>query len=249
VARRSKLFLLLALASAETAQAADWRGTYDDPPVPYELGSGWYLRGDIGYKWYGRPDATLDVRGYGDMVGESIGDTGVAGIGVGYQVNDQVRADLTLDYEWPGKFTGRLICPAPCTGLPDPEYSRQSADIEAWTSLVNLYFDVANGSPVTPYIGGGIGASYLVTDRIRYQNPNGTTGSWRGAGKWNFAWAAMVGAALAIDRNWSIDLNYRYVDLGSAKSGRTQPAYNDKPIVYDGINAQEVRLGFRYLLD
>src|SRR5690348_9624737 len=132
---------LALLASAGAAFAADMSGSayYGSAPVPYEFGSGWYLRGDIGYKIYGKPDAHFDVAGYGNMIDESLSNTGVAGVGFGYQWNEWFRTDVTLDYEWPGHFHGQLHCPSPCTAAPDPEYSDEFADITAWTTLINAY--------------------------------------------------------------------------------------------------------------
>ncbi|KAB2874861.1 MAG: porin family protein [Bauldia sp.] len=246
-----KLALLGAFAVAvpnAVALAADMP-VYEAPPpaVPYEVGSAWYLRGDLGYKWYATPDARFDLAGYGNMIDESLGNTGVVGFGFGYQFSDYFRTDLTVDYEWPGSFHGRLRCPGTCG------YSDEYADISAWSSLVNFYLDFPlNGEGVggiTPYIGAGIGASYLVTSDVNYINPDSSTGTWDGAGKWNFAWAAMVGASYAVSRNWLIDLNYRYIDLGKAVSGKTLPQFGNRRIEYDDITAQEIRLGFRYLLN
>ena len=109
------IFALLLPTGASLA--ADMPETpYVPAPVPYEFGSGWYLRGDIGYKVYGSPNAHFDVAGYGNMTGENLSDTGLAGVGFGYKWNDWFRTDVTLDYEWPGNFHGRLNCPDPCTG-------------------------------------------------------------------------------------------------------------------------------------
>ena len=64
---------------------------YVPAPVPYEFGSGWYLRGDIGYKVYGSPNAHFDVAGYGNMIDTNLSDTGVAGVGFGYEWNEWFR--------------------------------------------------------------------------------------------------------------------------------------------------------------
>jgi opacity protein-like surface antigen len=237
------------LAPIGAALAADMPGAYYETPAPYEFASGWYLRGDIGYKWYATPNASFDVPGYGNMIGESLSNTGVGGIGFGYRFSDYVRSDFTLDYEWPGNFKGRLRCPSPCTGASDPEYSTEYADISAWTGLINAYVDIGEYGGFTPYVGAGIGASYLTTSDVHYLNPNGSTGTWKGTGTWNFAWAVMAGASYAFSKNWLVDLSYRYVDLGDAKSGKTLPAFGNQHIKYDDISAQEVRIGFRYLLN
>ena len=249
--RRFALVGAFAVAVPNAVAFAADMPVYEPPPpaVPYEVGSAWYLRGDLGYKWYADPSASFDYPGYGNMNSESLSDTGVAGVGFGYQFSDYFRTDFTLDYEWAGRFHGRLPCPGSCSG----PYSDEYADIAAWSGLVNFYLDLPISGEgvgnITPYIGAGIGTSYLVSSNVDYLNPGGGTGSFDGAGNWNFAWAAMVGASYAVSRNWLIDLNYRYIDLGKAVSGKTLPQFNNKRIEYDDITAQELRIGFRYLLN
>ncbi len=246
--------MALLLPSA-AAMAADLGAIYYEEPVatPYEIGSNWYLRGDIGYKWYGTPDASYNVNGYGDMIDESLAPTGLAGIGFGYRFNDSFRSDVTIDYEWESEFKGKLSCPNPCTGKPGKEYSKEYANIEAWSGLVNAYWDFGLGGEgiagVIPYVGAGIGVSSLTTSKVSYTNPNGTTGTWKGATTTNLAWAVMAGVSVPITNNWLVDLNYRYMDLGDAQSGKTIPALGNKRIKYDDITASEVRVGFRYQFD
>ena len=245
-----KIALLGAFAMAlpnAAALAADMPVYEPVAPVPYEVGSNWYLRGDLGYKWYGTPDAHFDVAGYGNMIDENLDDTGVAGLGFGYKFSDYFRSDLTVDYEWDAQFHGRLPCPGGCG------YSDEYADISAWTTLVNFYLDLPIGGEglgaVTPYVGAGIGGAYLTTSNVNYVNPDGSTGTYKGAGNWNFAWAAMVGASYAVTNNWLIDLNYRYLDLGKAVSGKVGAPFGNKRIEYDDVTAHELRVGFRYLLN
>ena len=222
--------------------AADMPAAYA-PPVPYELASAWYLRGDLGYKWYTAPDAHFDVAGYGHMKDTSMAATGLAGFGFGYQFNPHFRSDLTLDYEWPSEFHGKLKCPGACSG----KYSNEYASIDAWTTLFNVYYDIGTWNRFTPYLGAGIGTSYLTSTDVHYRNPGGATGKWSGASEWNFAWQVTAGASYALNNNWVIDTNYRFVGLGNAVSGKT--SIGGKPIHYDNIMASELRVGLRFLIN
>ena len=246
------VFALLLPSAA--AFAGDMPETpYMPAPTPYEFGSGWYLRGDIGYKIYNAPDAHFDVPFYGNMIDESLSNTGVAGLGFGYKWNDWFRTDLTVDYEWPGHFHGRLNCPGVCTSAPNPEFSDEFASISAWTTLVNAYFDLplfAEGPwGLTPYVGAGVGASYLTTSNVHSIHPSGATQQWPGDSKWNFAWSVTAGVSYAITKNFLLDLNYRYVSLGDAASGPTLPVFGNKPLHYDNIDANEIRVGLRYTIN
>jgi opacity protein-like surface antigen len=148
------------------------------PPTPWvELGSNWYLRGDFSYRMH-------DIAG-----ADGPEDAGVIGAGVGYQFSNWLRADLTVDYQFPSRFS---ILDNPLV-----------AGNKLWSSAVfaNGYVDLGTWFGVTPYVGAGIGAAY---------------NSLAGEGLWNFAWAGMVGAAYHLSPNLAVDFGYRYADLGSA---------------------------------
>ncbi len=190
-----------ASAPVRAADMPEYPPVIDTPePLPLPAAGGWYLRGDIGYKIYNNPDAQLSNVNYGGfdastakMFGEDLDGAVDIGIGAGYKFNDYFRADLTLDYETPAGFSGKLDCPGVCGGGTTTE----SIDITAWSGLVNAYADLGTYYGITPYVGAGVGASYLVTDGGK--SSDGST--YDGAGKWNFAWALSAGASYAINRS------------------------------------------------
>jgi opacity protein-like surface antigen len=104
------------------AQAAD-----ANPDVPSEVATttGFYLRGDAGASFLNWSGGSNDT-------------SWVAGAGVGYQFNDNFRADLTGD--WSGDYS---IAPG--------------AKLNTQVVLGNVYFDWKNDSMFTPYVGGGLG--------------------------------------------------------------------------------------------
>jgi opacity protein-like surface antigen len=168
-------------ASAAATKAADMSNLppplIKAPPTPWvELGSNWYLRGDFGYRMYDVPGA------------DGPQDAGVIGAGVGYQYNNWLRTDLTVDYQFPSRFSV----------LDNPNV----AGSKLWSSAVfwNGYVDLGTWFGVTPYVGAGIGAAY---------------NSLAGEGLWNFAWAGMAGAAYHLSPNLSVDFGYRFADLGN----------------------------------
>lgn len=225
-------------------------------PVPVEFGSGWYLRGDAGYKKYQTPKVSF--KGY-DYHHEDLNDTGVVGGGVGYRFASWLRADATVDYEFKSKFDGKLVCYDPVTGGHCPDkygqpakysYSNEEAKISALTTLINGYVDLGTWYGVTPYVGAGVGASRLKVDGYRYTNPSGKSGSQPGGSTWDFSWALMAGLGYNVTENLVIDAGYRYLNLGDAESGNASGfgASKDK-IKFKDIQAHEVRVGFRYMID
>src|SRR5690606_34318945 len=82
----------LAILSGAQAIAADY-----DPPifieeapewVPVEIGSGWYLRGDVSYN-LARPIQELSFGGRSTVHTRFGGD-----VGIGYHLNDNFRGDI-----------------------------------------------------------------------------------------------------------------------------------------------------------
>lgn len=101
------------------------------------------------------------------------------GGGVGYQFNPNMRADLTVD--WAGDYK---VAPG--------------ADLSTTTVLGNLYFDWANDTPFTPYVGAGLGYGWV----------NDTpTGNHSG-----IAYGLDAGVSMDVTQNVAVDLGYRFRD-------------------------------------
>jgi hypothetical protein len=95
-------------------------------------------------------------------------------------------------------------------------------DFETWTVLHNLRFDVPVATPfewafgripilhpVTLYVGVGVGISIyeiVTTDNVSRGKDSGVA----------FAWQAGAGLSYSVSEYVSIDVGYRYIDLGSS---------------------------------
>ena len=223
-------------------------------PMPLPAVGGWYLRGDIGYKYYQAPKGSLSNPNWGttgnngEMGDEKMLGAADVGVGVGYKFNDYLRTDLTLDYETPAKFKGSFYCDAaPCSG----EWrDSERVKITAYSALANVYADLGDFHGLKPYIGAGAGASYLRTSQVK-SGVIDTDGSYPNSkGKWNFAWALMAGVEYPVSDRLSLDLGYRYLNLGDAETGNaTDAGGNVTSIRYEDITAHEVRVGLRYYLN
>ncbi len=160
------------------AQAADMQpySPVEPPPVddPVEWGSGWYLRGDIGWQNVQLPAVTGDfatIKGVDNIVS--------GGLGGGYQFNDWLRADLTVDRS---VFRmNRALDTVWCPYAPVPLYTQDSqgqkqqigvmanpsdtcapqakGTLNRTSFLVNGYLDLGHYWGFTPYVGAGLGAS------------------------------------------------------------------------------------------
>lgn len=230
----------ITLGTTFSASAADMPEYVPiDAPEPLPLPAGnWYLRGDIGYKIYEDPNGFYDLAGYGSMFDEQLDNTGVIGIGAGYRFNEYFRVDATLDYEFGADMRGSLPCPC-------GPGSVESASLDAWTGLINAYVDLGTYSGLTPYVGAGVGVSLLRTDSVESDSP----GAYYGADTWNFAWALMAGVGYDVSDRLTLDVNYRYMNLGDARSYTPASAPGPGVVEWNDIAAHELRVGLRYGLN
>ena len=217
-----------------------------EPETPVEIGSSWYLRGDLGFSVYQGGDASWvdafhNTRNFTDM---SIENGWVAGIGAGYYFNEHFRADVTLDYRHDVEHDGKAVCPNPtCTPATT---TRERVNFSAWTLMANGYVDFGTYSSITPYVGAGIGVAWL---NVNDYSSSGSGGFiFRDNTQTNFAWNVMAGAAFDIADNVKLDANYRFVSLGEAETkGPTTGSAN--PVKYEDLYAHDFRLGLRYDLN
>ncbi|MEK1949346.1 MAG: porin family protein, partial [Ensifer adhaerens] len=131
--------------------------------------SGLYLRGDIGYAgWRDEGDPsyrTFDQgTGYSNIPFDGARfDKPLSGtIGLGYQITDTFRADLTVDY-FEGRFVGSSLTASPCVGQGAGTSCAfaATADFSALGLMANAYVDFGTLAGFTPYLGAGIGATNL----------------------------------------------------------------------------------------
>lgn len=235
---------------AAPAFAADPVYPADDtppPPAVYEDASygGWYLRGDVDYHWsefrgadyirYGAPgeEGTFDD---GDFKGALS-----LGAGLGYQINNHFRADVTGDYWFKSDFEGSTS--GVCGPLNLPCTSTDTSSYKALLLLANAYVDLGTWHKITPYVGAGIGGAWVKWDDLRNVDDNGET-SHEGGKKVRFAYALMAGASYCLTDNAKFDLGYRYSRIEGGKM--FEYANNAGPGWDKGIDAHEVRGGLRY---
>lgn len=169
------LIAALAGMSLAPAQAADLLGLPEAPALPeepVEWGSNWYLRGDVGWQRIDVPALSGDfVHAFNNA------DLAMGALGGGYQFNDWLRADITIDrsvFRRSGPI-GQVWCPYQMVGLSDQVtgYSigvlanpndtctrAATASLVRTSALANVYFDIAHFWGLTPYIGAGAGMTY-----------------------------------------------------------------------------------------
>ena len=224
------------------------------PPIVDDFG-GWYLRGDIGMT--NQRVKSLNNVLY-DLPGYSISPQGMAfdggmlfGVGVGYQFNSWLRADVTAEYRNKANFHGLDIISVNGLASFTDEYRASKSEILA---LVNLYADLGTWWCITPFIGVGVGgARTTIASFIDVNTPFNSVAYAKDESKYTFAWALHAGLAYKLSNSLTMELAYRYVNLGSARSGDIMQfdgvnnVYN--PMHFRDITSHDLKLGVRWLLN
>jgi opacity protein-like surface antigen len=104
----------------------------------------------------------------------------VGGGGIGYRYNDNLRTDLTVDFS-----TKYNVGPG--------------ADLSTTTVLGNLYYDWANDSAFTPYVGAGVGYGFA--------------NNYPGKDRSGLAVGLAAGVAVDLTDNIALDVGYRFRDI------------------------------------
>lgn len=232
---------MVAVLAAGSAGAADMPGDYPTlpPPTlerpverPQYLTSGWYLRGDIGYRFQHIGESSSgNAAQIPNPTSAKQDDAYVFGFGAGIK-REWFRLDVTGDYGWRSKYEAEF------------NGGTFSGKVESFTVMGNGYVDLGTWYGVTPYVGAGIGGANLIFSS--YENPSATAPMVSTAvpvSRWNLAWAVMAGLSYAVAPNILIDVGYRHIDMGDISGGPNEQLTVKK------LTGDEVRIGFRYLLD
>lgn len=215
---------VLALAvSGGTALAADLP---PPPPPPVEvIASGdscFYASVGGSYVTHERPRVyknTAGPWGQPNAEGERFDDTGAIDAGIGCRVADGLRLEFNAGYRFENDLTGT-------NGL--------AADYSAFTGMWNAWWDITNIGGVKPYVGGGVG---FAVHQIDSSLPVGSTGSRTDT---TLAWQVGAGVGIDVTDNLTVDIGYRFTDLGLAQSAGATPFHIDDNF------SHEFRIGLRY---
>jgi opacity protein-like surface antigen len=232
---------------------------YAPPYVPpVEEFGGWYLRGDIGFsnQSVDRLNNVLDAGNTSSSQRLGFNTAGIFGLGAGYQFNNWLRADVTGEYRGNSNFNGVDLITFNGGFGADTYHATKSE----WLALANAYVDLGTWWGITPFVGAGIG-----TARVSIANftDQGITNAGNGAmpglafgdnvSKWNFAWALHAGLAYKVSPNFTIELAYRYVNLGDGLTGdlKTFDGTNNvfNPTTFKNITSHDLKLGVRWELE
>lgn len=247
-------------------------------PVPMKEAT-WYLRGDIGGSFVGSLDVDTDgnrhiaTRDAGDIETSAFGE-----IGFGRFITSNVRADFTTSFHRTAQLTNdasqayrdRLsdtiggfnhVNHYRGTRRDDISINRQS------TNMVNLYYDIQNGSRFTPYLGAGLGVTYQKIKQISVDTAICTRGTLNGFAdacqatggrnlgyvssttserdEWLFTGALMAGFSYDINEYLTLDAGYRVLWMPGGVAVTAPDMERNSQIEWSNALLHQFRTGVR----
>ena len=226
------------------------------PPVEF---SGWYLRGYVGMT-----NQKTDTAGFtpnpfpGDTITTAFmnfDSSPLFGGGIGYQVNNWLRFEGTAEWRSSAHFHGQQVDQSV---TPVPFADDYNASKSELLFLANAFIDLGTWWRVTPFVGAGVGMSRnTITGFTDIGNSIGdsisSTTYADDYSKWSFAWAFYAGLSYQVTPAFSVDLTYRYLNLGSAQTGAAHAfdgsVIPTNPFVFHDLTSNDLMLGMRWALD
>ncbi len=219
--------------------------------------AGWYLRGDIGinFRGSGRMSNALDSSTNSSTQSSEFSSANSFSGGGGFRFNNWFRADLTGEFRASSQFSGSdRITFNGGTGI-----DMYRGNFHEWVVMGNAYFDLGTWFSLTPFVGGGIGGARVsIRNFIDWGITNAGGGSVSSAAfadnssKWNLAWALHAGISYKLAPNFTVELAYRYLDMGDALSGdlRTFDGVNNvfNPMTFRRLTSNDLKFGVRWEL-
>jgi opacity protein-like surface antigen len=222
-------------AEPQTATAAPASGLWllGQPYVRADAGGAFSL--DQHYH-NSNPSAPNALLGPGGSIDGGVAPTGAFDVGFGTRILPAFRWDATLSYIPSMNFSG--------TANAAPGGSA-NANVDSLVGMVNGYFDFAGFGyylgPFQPYIDASVGAA---SNHLHDMNTT-SVGLIAGGTRTSLAWGVGTGLALPVGQRTTLDISYKYLDLGDAETGATDAAGSIAPLKAD-VRTNLVLAGLRF---
>ena len=138
--------------------------------------------------------------------------------GLGHAGATPARFEFLVEYRPRLAFEGRANFLAP------ERRQEVRAELSSVSGMLAGFVDLAGSGlwgpgSLAPFVGAGIGAAHIRIGKTTMTFP-ATTTIVPGASRTGLAWMATAGFAVALNERVSIDLAWRYTDLGEVRTGR-----------------------------
>lgn len=182
--------------------------------------NGWYVGAEGGVNYMGKDKVD------GGKAKFDLGPAFVGQVGYGFGA---VRTEAELGWR--------------TNGVDKIEGLKAKGDVSPLTLMGNVYYDIATGTPWTPYLGAGIGAAYLSADKVRLDN---AAVDYRiDDSNTVFAYQGIAGVEYALNDNLSIKGDYRYLATTEGKFKTKGALSGGEKVKYD-YESHAIMVGFTY---
>jgi len=238
--------------SAPTFAADLYGGSIKDRPVLMSSGHHCYIRGDLGYSWSRDPEVKWTVTDPAtflfvtDAVTDvNVGNTWVIEGGFGCGSGRGIRGEIMLGYHGKRDIDGTPGPWNPATIPPTADPLHTS--VTTTTLMLNGYYDLAKFDRFTPYVGAGVGIAYNKTGDVSFTGNPALVNVIEGDSRWSLAWSLMAGVGVQLTERTTLDIGYRYMDMGKAESGiMDNLGFTNPKVRIDDLTAHEFKLGLRF---
>ena len=155
-------------------------------------------------------------------------------IAAGFYLN---RLDPRIPLRAEIEYAGRGNVRASWNGNGDTGAKKFKAAFNVQTLQANVYWDIETSTSLKPFVGGGLGASFLYAD-YKATSFSGDSYSYDDT-TMGFAWNVGVGVGYDINESITVDLAYRFAGFGNAE------ATYGRSTTKNYMTANEFLLGFR----
>jgi opacity protein-like surface antigen len=216
--------LLLALTTATAASALE----------------NMYVKGEASYGFTTNPTTYTQEAGVGaNVVSETkalnpkVQNLWSLGFGLGYKVNEKFRTELDFSYRF--KFK---------TQFEDNDHNLNYGKLTNYTLMANAYYDHRFTEMVSGYLMAGLGLACNQT--LQLNNPHYNDIEY-GKTVNKLAWALGAGVSAKVSEKVSVDLGYKFINLGGFKyTGIYSDGTSGSPSRLKNEYTQTITLGVRY---
>ena len=223
----------------------------DARPYAPTASRGCYWRIDGGYSWNRTPDGDFvfedaDNDGAnaqrGKVTDAKMDNSGLLEVGYGcspFSLSG-FRTELTAGVRFKRNFDA--VPPQP-PAPNDPLHT----NLTTWSLMTNLYYDFNAGGRFMPYIGVGVGLAYHMLEDVAVDPIVSTPYTFGANNDLQFAWQLMAGVGYQVSNRVTLDVGYRYVDMGRIASQHNSVGhwYESGQLTLNDLTAHEFKVGVR----
>ena len=205
-----------------------------------------YFRSDVGYSWSRAPHAEYVGNVDPTVFAPSLGDGGFIEGGIGCGMGSRgFRVEMMLGARQERTFKGHYTDFTPIVPV-DPLLTTH---VKSYTMMFNAYHDIGKFNGFVPYVGAGLGWAYHKMGDVTNDLVTGCGGCVQfGEDKLSFAWSLMAGVGYQLTERAILDVGYRYIDMGLARSSHGDSTFGswNPRLEIDDQRAHEIKVGIRY---